>query len=69
MVGDMDMEVIVTGLVVEVTPELAGLQTVLTGHGRHGLLSDVGEQREMVSCQVSQGLQTSLLHEGDTVQV
>ena len=68
-VGEMDMEVIVTGLVVKVTPQLAGLQTVLAGHGRHGLLSDVGQQREMVSTQVSQGLQISLLDYGKAVQV
>ena len=68
-VGEMDMEMIVTGLVVKVTPHLAGLQTVLAGHGRHGLLSDVGQQREMVSTQVSQGLQTSLLDYGEAVQV
>ena len=55
-VGEVDMQVEVTGLVVKVAPQLATLQAVPAGHGSHRLLSDVPQQREMVGPQVSQGL-------------
>ena len=53
-VGEVDMEVVVTGLVVDVAPHLAGLQTVLGGHGRHRLLPDIPQQGEVGGPEVSQ---------------
>ena len=68
-VGQVDVEMIVTGLVVKVTPQLAALQAEPPGHGTHRHLSDVAQQRQMLGPQVSQGLQSSLTDDGEAVQV
>ena len=68
-VGEVDMQVVVTGLVVKVAPQLAALQAEPPGHGTHRHLSDVAQQRQMLGPQVSQGLQSSLPDDGEAVQV
>ena len=68
-VGEVDMEVVVTGLVVKVAPQLAALQAVPARHCSHCLLSDVHQERQMVGPQVSQGLQASLVDDSEAVKV
>ena len=68
-VGNVEVEVEVAGLVVEVAPQLTSLQAESPRHSGDRQLSDVPQEREVVSPQVSQGLQASLVDDGETVQV
>ena len=52
--GDVDVEMVIAGLVVEIAPDLTGLQPVLAADGPHRLLPDVPQEREVGGPQVSQ---------------
>lgn len=67
--AEVDMEVVVGGLVVEVDPQLVGGDAIALQDGLLPLVADVLEQRQVGCREVSETLQASLVNYGDQVEI
>ena len=50
--GDVDVQVVVGGLVVEIQPQLVPRQPVLGTEGRGAAARDVAQQRQVAGCEI-----------------